>query len=102
MIKQIIPQEVCLKCQGCCRFSEKDSVWSPSLLDEEAESLGQKKILLIASAAGNVFFCSFFEPEKNACKIYSRRPFECQLYPFLLKRKDKKTFLAVDPKCPFI
>jgi Fe-S-cluster containining protein len=113
MIKQFIPQEICLECQGCCRFSQRDSVWSPSLLNEEVEELlknkipplfisSDKKILLRQPAAEGNFVCSFFTPEENLCKIYPWRPFECQLYPFLINRKGGKVFLALDLHCPFV
>lgn len=48
------------------------------------------------------FFCSFFNLQDNKCKIYALRPFECQLYPFLINRKGKKVFLALDLHCPFV
>lgn len=113
MIKQFIPQEVCLKCKGCCRFSQEDSVWLPSLLNEEIEVLSRqglppslitpyKKIRVATFSKENVFICSLFNPEGNICKIYAFRPFECQLYPFLIKLKNRKTFLAVDLNCPFV
>lgn len=91
MIKQFVPQKVCLKCQGCCRFQEAFTVWAPQ----------DKKIRLIYSQKENIFFCSFFDKEKNKCRIFTRRPFECRLYPFLINRKDKKVFLAVDLNCHF-
>ncbi len=99
MIRQFIPQEVCLKCKGCCRFSQEDSVWVPRLLKEEEGVLSE--IRVIPSQEGNNFICSFFNPEDNHCKIYAERPFECQLYPFLLKKKSGKIFLGLDLNCPF-
>ena len=112
MIKQFIPQEICLECRGCCRFNQRDSVWSPALLNEEAQELlrnkipplfisTDKKILLGQLAGEGNFACSFLRPEENLCKIYPRRPFECQLYPFLINRKGAKVFLALDLHCPF-
>ena len=113
MIKQVVPQEVCLECQGCCRFQKIDSVWSPCLLDEEIQDLldkkippacisSNKKLLLIPNAQGTGFICSFFDAKDNKCKIYGFRPFECQLYPFLINRKDDKIFLALGLRCPFV
>jgi Fe-S-cluster containining protein len=122
MIKQVIPRDYCLGCQGCCRFGQQDSVWLPCLLNEEIEGLlkknfpsslisGEKKIrsqphpeennFTPPLRAGAGFICSFFVPQDNKCKIYAFRPFECQLYPFLINRKDDKIFLAVDLRCPF-
>jgi len=113
VIKQIIPKDYCLGCQGCCRFSQQDSPWQPVLLDEEILELSErnippalisreKKIRSRPYPQGDNFICSFFEPEDHKCKIYAFRPFECRLYPFLINRKAKKVFLAVDLRCPFV
>lgn len=113
MIKQFVTQKACLECLGCCRFSESDSVWSPCILKEEINSLAKKglppalitltqRIRLLPFEQEEIFFCSLFNPESNKCQIYSFRPFECQLYPFLVNRRGGTLFLAVDPACPFI
>ena len=113
MIKQFIPQEICLKCRSCCRFSQQDSIWSPALLNEEVQGLlknripplvisPNKRIRLTHLSGQSNFFCSFFNLQDNKCKIYALRPFECQLYPFLINRKGKKVFLALDLHCPFV
>lgn len=113
MIKQFIPEEVCLKCQGCCRFSRPNSAWLPCLLDEEIQSLLEKKIppatismerkiQPIPHPQGEGFICAFFDYKENKCKIYQFRPFECQLYPFLINLCGKKVVLTVDLNCPYI
>jgi len=115
MIKQLIPQEFCLKCKGCCRFSAADSVWSPSLLEEEGRALAKNKtppvlvsgtarLRLVQLPEGEGFACPFLIPQTNKCKVYRLRPLECQLYPFLLNRSEngRKIFLALDLHCPFI
>lgn len=113
MIKQFVPERVCLTCQGCCRFQEADSVWSPCLLDNEIQGLfkngilplaisSSKRIRLIPNTTQDNFVCTFLNPKDNKCKVYSLRPFECQLYPFLISRKENKIFLALDLKCPFV
>lgn len=112
MIKQFIPDGVCLKCKGCCRFAEADSVWAPSLLNEEIQILAKdarfepkitsrKKIHLVQPQGNDIFFCSFLQENNNECKIYSSRPFECRLYPFLIDCCAEKIFLSVDLNCPF-
>ncbi|MFA5286852.1 MAG: YkgJ family cysteine cluster protein [Candidatus Omnitrophota bacterium] len=113
-IKQFIPTGACLKCQGCCRFKEVDSVWSPCLLDEEvldlidregipAAALSiERRLQLVASQGKEGFFCPFLKIEDNKCHIYSMRPFECQLYPFLISLRDKKVLLTVDLNCSYI
>lgn len=113
MIQQFVPEGTCLKCQGCCRFKEIDSVWTPCLLEEEVQELldkdippayinMQKKILPVSNPRGEGFFCAFFEAESNKCKIYRMRPFECQLYPFLINLRDKKVILTVDLNCLYV
>ena len=101
MIKQFILQEVCLECQGCCRFKEQDSVWSPCLLDEEIQNFLDKnipplclsldkKLMPIPNTQGQGHICPLFDVQVNKCKIYEFRPFECQLYPFLISLRNKK------------
>lgn len=112
MIRQFVPSEFCLdECRGCCRFSHKKSIWSPGVLNEEIQLFLEdnissliicenKKIRLIRR--GNIFICPFLNLQDNKCKIYPFRPFECQMYPFLINRRKEKIFLAVDLGCAFI
>ena len=124
MIKQFVPSEFCLnKCRICCRFSQQNSVWAPCVLDEEIEVFLQnnippsvialnKKIRLephpkgdtsgLPEHIGPIFICPFLNLQDNQCKVYSIRPFECQLYPFLVNKRNNKVFLAVDLGCPFV
>jgi len=114
VIEQFVPQEFCLKCRGCCRFKEAHSVWSPCLLDEEIQELLDKpgipsasisidrRIQPIANPQGVDFLCPFLETQKNKCKIYNIRPFECQLYPFLINLRKSKVLLTVDLNCPYV
>ncbi|PIQ88030.1 MAG: hypothetical protein COV73_00985 [Candidatus Omnitrophica bacterium CG11_big_fil_rev_8_21_14_0_20_43_6] len=114
IVKQFVPQEFCLKCWGCCRFKEADSVWSPCLLDEEIQALLDKpgipaasisidrRIQPIAHPQGADFICPFLGIADNQCKIYTSRPFECQLYPFLINLRKGKVLLTVDLNCPYV
>ena len=98
MIKQFVPSEFCIKCKGCCRFKEADSVWSPCLLDEE----GGRRIVPIANPDGTGFICPFLGTTDNKCKIYDIRPFECRLYPFLINLRRGQVLLTVDLNCPYV
>jgi Fe-S-cluster containining protein len=115
MIRQFVPGEFCLKCRGCCRFKEADSVWLPCLLDEEIQDYLDRKIPPVsisinrkiqpvdnADLGESAFVCPFLEASGNICKIYDFRPFECQLYPFLITLRDKKVLLTVDLNCPYV
>ena len=114
MIKQFVPQEFCLKCRGCCRFKEANSVWSPCLLDEEIQQLLDRpgipvasisidrRIQPIANPDGADFVCPFLKIPSNQCQIYDLRPFECQLYPFLINLRKGKVLLTVDLNCPYV
>ncbi len=103
MIKQFVPSSVCLKCSGCCRFSQAESIWAPQLLLKEAKVLGlkSKNIPLKFSQDENIFLCSYFQPQDHRCVVYKQRPAECRLYPFLINRKGGKAYLAVDLNCPY-
>ncbi|MFH1413443.1 MAG: YkgJ family cysteine cluster protein [Candidatus Omnitrophota bacterium] len=113
MIKQLIPEGFCLKCQGCCRFREQSSVWAPCLLDEEIQNLldredipaatlsMERRLGLILDPKQEGFICPFFNTKDNKCTVYSFRPFECQLYPFLISFRSDKVLLTVDLSCPY-
>ncbi|MDD5119720.1 MAG: YkgJ family cysteine cluster protein [Candidatus Omnitrophica bacterium] len=114
MIKQFVPSEFCIECKGCCRFKEADSVWSPCLLDEEIQGLLDRsdipvasisinrRITPVASHDGAYFVCPYLGAQDNNCKIYQIRPFECQLYPFLINLRKGKVLLTVDLNCPYV
>ncbi len=113
MIKQLIPEDYCLSCQGCCRFKEADSVWAPCLLEEEVQDLidkdipgayinMQRRIHPVPNPKGEGFLCAFFAAGENKCKIYGQRPFECQLYPFLINLRQRKVVLTLDLNCPYV
>lgn len=103
-INEIIPEEFCLKCDGCCRFAEANSAWFPHLLKAEEKKISKDKFRLVPNKKENNFLCVFLHIDDNKCKIYKTRPFECRLYPFLLNRygESGKIFLAVDTNCPFV
>lgn len=112
MIKQFVPSSVCLNCRSCCRFKEADSVWSPCLLDEEIQEFIDKDIPAVSISvdrrlglapdpAGGGFICPFLKNADNHCQVYAQRPFECQLYPFLLNLRSGKVLLTIDLNCPY-
>lgn len=112
-IKQFVPQQACLKCQGCCRFKEMGSVWLPCLMEEEIQDLLDrdipcasisidKKIQPVLDPAYAGYLCAFLNRQDNKCKIYECRPFECQLYPFLINVRKNKVVLTVDLNCPYV
>lgn len=118
-LKQFIPQNFCLSCDGCCRYAEKNTAWAPLFVFEEIAGLVTGDIVppsLFAhkdihrgeaarvdlARAGEQFICPCFDLGNNQCKIYAYRPFDCRLYPFLLLRSEGKVYLAADEKCPFI
>lgn len=115
-LKQFVPSQTCLACDVCCRFVDENSIWAPVLTDVEKAGLPQNLVSpenkLKLKPLKDVlcpqddkyltgFACTFFEPKKNSCKIYLKRPWECQLYPFLLVKNNKKVSLGLDIKCPF-
>jgi Fe-S-cluster containining protein len=115
-LKQFVPSAVCLACDGCCRFSDEQSQWRPKIAEEEIrqlenDSTGQNSFSracvdegsgLKAQFSGDQCVCAFLCPERNTCRIYSLRPFECQLYPFVLVKRGNKAVVAVHRHCPHI
>lgn len=118
-LKQFVPQEFCLRCGVCCRFPQSDTVWAPLFTESEIRYLvedgalppivftnhpkdnnsGAQRINLLEHESN--FICPCFGICDQKCKIYKHRPFECQLYPFLLVINNAKFFLAKDNECPY-
>lgn len=104
--KQFVDSSVCLKCDGCCRFKEAESRWRPYIAQTERKSVAghitpaDGKIKTVPCADG--FICCFFDNKENSCGIYHARPFECQLYPFLLGKENGQPALYAHLNCPYV
>ena len=111
LLKQLIPSDICLRCDVCCRFSDPQSDRVPFFLPEEREQLTPQErkafshpLILSVSPEEGRCRCAFFEPETHACRIYGHRPLDCQLYPFLLlwNPTHSRVVLGLDIQCPFV
>lgn len=116
MLKQFVPSEVCLKCDGCCRFKEPGTIWRPKMSQDEAArvtSVGLADKILSPDILDDDQFirtkpgcgehlCQFFNPDDHACAIYKARPFECELYPFVISKDDRGAALYMHLNCPHV
>ncbi len=115
--KQFVPSLVCLSCDGCCRFHDPASGWRPKLgageqnsagplagcLDLAADSRGLDEEGFIRTEADQgQHRCRFLQFKDNTCQVYCFRPFECQLYPFLLIKEGKDFLVGLHLSCPFV
>jgi Fe-S-cluster containining protein len=110
-LKQFVPSDVCLKCDGCCRYKEADSVWRPKLGQEEKAGLAElitaggvldKQGYIKTIQKCGEHFCRFLNNTDNTCGIYTKRPFECSLYPFVLSRTPDAVKVYVHLSCPYV
>lgn len=109
-LKQVIPESVCLACDACCRFIDPESIFTPHLTGQDIDLLfraglartliNRNRFNLVSSKS--IYCCPCFNDKKNQCNFYSSRPLECELYPFILAKKNNKAYLALDKKCPFV
>ena len=110
-LKQFVPSTVCLKCDGCCRTKEADSIWRPKLGQEDQKGLiplmrpgdilDAKGYITSIQACGQ-HFCQFLNGRDNTCGIYTQRPFECLLYPFILSQESGGVKVYVHLSCPYV
>ncbi|MBI3990750.1 MAG: DUF2156 domain-containing protein [Candidatus Omnitrophica bacterium] len=121
MIKQFVSQDNCLNCRVCCRFPEQTSELRPFFCPQEimpALKMGVNFTSLphiekITHKHGGIkigvvpyseaYICPLFSPEKNICRGYEARPFDCRLYPFILTFNEghNRVLLSIDIKCRF-
>jgi len=110
-LKQFVPSEVCLKCKGCCRYKEADSIWRPKLGQDDQTSLAElitagdvldaQAYIKTIQVCGD-HFCRFLNGGDSTCSIYSKRPFECSLYPFILSQTPDAVRVYVHLACPYV
>jgi uncharacterized protein len=101
-LKQFVPSTVCLKCEGCCRFLLSDSPWRPKTGQQEAvEGIDQEGYIKTASKDGH-HQCGYFNKIDSTCSIYSQRPFECSLYPFVVSGEGRQVKVYMHLACPYV
>ena len=116
-LRQIVPTNVCLSCDVCCRFLDSDSFLAPIFTEGEvakAVAHGVDPALFRPTRDGksariqlqpheDMYICPCFNPETSECTIYPIRPLDCQIYPFALmyNRDQTQIVLGVDLICPF-
>jgi uncharacterized protein len=118
-LPQFVKQEVCLNCDGCCRFKDGEQAWHAKIGIDEIYELRRDQ----PSLAGEIFQpgrvtlggflesrplvssgcrCVFFDDQQKKCSIYPGHPFECRLYPFVIRRRGAEIVLSCHLACPFI
>ncbi|GJL56278.1 MAG: hypothetical protein NPIRA02_34100 [Nitrospirales bacterium] len=116
-IPQIVPSRVCLSCEVCCRFPERESFLRPFFTKPE---IGQAitggvdskffsnaegcQVDVVPNPSGEGYVCPAFDAETSHCRIYDVRPLDCQIYPFVLMwdQQHESVLLGWDSKCPFL
>jgi len=85
---RLTKQELCAKCDICCRFPEEKPNLKPT-------GFKLKK-------TGEMFVCEAFDLKTGKCLKYSKRPLDCKIYPFAVaKSPDKENIMLVlDNLCP--
>ena len=100
-LKQFVPSEVCLQCDGCCRYKEADSIWRPNVGQDERIGLAAGYIKTIQARGEH--FCRFLNREDNTCGIYTKRPLECSLYPFIISSQTPDAVkVYAHLSCPYV
>ncbi len=111
LLKQFVPSKVCLKCDGCCRYKQADSIWRPKLGMRDQENLAgqitgnmaldEEGYITTIQACGS-HLCRFFNAADSTCGIYAKRPLECSLYPFILSQTPDAVCVYVHLSCPYV
>jgi Fe-S-cluster containining protein len=70
-------------------------------LDIDKKNLAKKKVV-VKDPEADQMSCEFLIENDHSCRVYAKRPFECELYPFLLINTDSGLDLAAHLGCPFI
>ena len=108
-LKSFVSSEECLSCRGCCVFPESSGPWCPHLTADEVQLFSKSSTAeavlsgcLSTVPAGQEHRCVFLKIPDYRCGVYSDRPAECRLYPFLISKKDEQLFLYAHTGCPAV
>ncbi len=115
-LPQLVPSEICFRCEVCCRFPEADSGLRPYFTETEirqAVDAGVSpgrfsdhrgcQVSVVPNPSGEGYVCPAFDVATSHCRIYDVRPLDCQIYPLaVMWNADRsKVVLGWDTKCPF-
>jgi uncharacterized protein len=116
-LPQLVPSRTCIQCDICCRFPDPDSSLRPYFTENEiAQALAEgieatafpnrrgSQVILSPASHGDGYLCPAFDVATSTCRIYERRPLDCQLYPLALMWDEphNQVLLGWDTKCPFM
>lgn len=102
-IKSLVPSEVCLACEGCCRYDLANSPWRPKVGEAEPlRSSADSDGYLPTRPLLHRHACQFFRAEHGTCIKYNQRPFECALYPGVISKEDDMLVCYVHLACPYV
>jgi len=128
-LPQLVPNRVCLQCDVCCRFPERDSLLRPYFTAEEirraiARGIAPRhfpdpngcQVSVVPNPSGEGYQCPAFDPQTSHCRIYDDRPLDCQIYPLAMmwappaaagegrgaRGEGPEVVLGWDAKCPFM
>ena len=78
----------CKDCKVCCRFPEESPNLKPSGFNLRKTE--------------EHFTCEAYDSKTCRCAAYSKRPFDCEIYPFAVAKSEDGacTLLAIDSLCP--
>jgi len=117
VLPQMVPSSRCVQCEVCCRFPDADSPLRPYFTGREISlaidggvdgrafpDRAGSQISLLPDLQGEGFLCPVFDPEHRTCRMYERRPLDCQLYPLALMWNEayNEVQLGWDATCPFM
>jgi Fe-S-cluster containining protein len=98
-----------IKCAGCANSCcGKNPHLTPVLLPSEERKF-KKYSRKIKTAKRDMFVlakkengnCVFLDEKTNRCSVYSKRPLECKIYPFLLDFDGTEASVKLDERfCP--
>ncbi len=104
-MKQFFSSDVCLSCEGCCRFDREKSEWRPKVGKSEkifAQTTIERGGYLDDKSCQGIYVCGFFNFRDTTCSVYHDRPFECRLYPFVLTCFNQKQAVSIHLSCPYV
>ncbi len=115
MLKEILNNKTCARCQICCLFDSSD-IWempliTPELSERIAKDYPEIKMKPVSEKAQ----CKVFDADygkdglahcpmltEKGCALGDEKPFDCRIWPFRLMKKGNLLLLTLSPVCPSV
>lgn len=111
MLKNILLNKDCAKCQICCVFENYDLWETPIISDELRKEIaddfpdqefikkGNSWLMRMEQDEDGLFYCPMLD-RKSGCMLDEKKPFDCRIWPYRIMNFNGTRVISIASICP--